>query len=199
MDEARFYSRVDMLREDVLSRGAALVVVENAPASTSAITECSTRLGVPLPDELVSFLRWRNGLSISYYEDASLAQAMPDAWSERFEIQGTTGITVLTLAVREFFGDVAAGSPSLLEACGRLDGMVVLASEADLVTYVRIDDRSVSSEMCPVRAFDQQRYSDWLTAPEPPVIAPSIAKHVARSVEAMIATKETFMYWPGMQ
>ncbi len=197
MDEAYLIACLDALREDVDSRGAAIVVAENAPAPASAISECSTRLGVALPSELVSFLRRHDGLSISYYEDASVLKAMPDAWSERFEIQGTTGITLLTLALREFFSDVAAESPELSKACARVDGMVVLASDSDFITYVRIDDRPLSPGTCPVRAFDQQRYSDWLTAPEPPSIASSIADHVRMSIKTMIATKETFMYWPS--
>jgi hypothetical protein len=198
MGEAQFYASINMLREDVVSRGAAIDVVECAPASTSAITECSTRLGVRLPDELVSFLSRRNGLSVSYYEDASVAATMPDAWSERFEVHGTTGITQLTLGLRGFFVDVAAGSPRLAKMCQRIDGMIILASESDLVTYVRVDDPMTTTETCPVREFDQERYGDWLTTPERPIVAPSIADHVLRSIQSMINTKETFMYWTGV-
>lgn len=195
MDEAQFYRSLDMLREDVSSRGAAIVVTESSPASASAITECSTRLGVTLPGELISFLRRRNGLSISYYERAAISDKMSNACSERFEIQGTTGITLLTLGLRDFFGDVAEESPELSKACARVGGMVALSTDSDISTYVRIDDRPLTSDTCPVRVLDQQRFSDWLMAPERPIIASSIADHVLMSIQALITTKDTFMYW----
>ncbi len=194
MDDQNIDDRIAALKEDAVSRGSAVEVRRGSGASQNAISECEQRLGRKLPNELVAFLEGRNGLSLFYYEKASTAVVMPDAWSARFEIHGTTGIAKLTLSWREFFADAMAGSPGFATMREQADEIIILANQSDIVTYVESSQAS-RAQSCPVWEFDQEQYDIWLETPRTTPIAPSIAEHVIRSIDMMMSTHNSFIYW----
>jgi hypothetical protein len=193
MSNSELTQLLNALRETCAVRDARIEIALGNQTSNAAIAACENVLGVAVAPSLAAFLKEWNGMTILYYNKSNQAVNDPERWDAKFEILSVTFIVEATLAVRDLF-EVAAESPiSLPTTRERGRQVLALSDEANIVTYLALERVDESGE-CPVMVLDKLYYDDWLDDPGSPVAA-NVDDHVRRSLETMIRTGETFVYW----
>ncbi len=191
MNSTRIEKLLDEGRREAERREAILHVRTGLPLLPEELQECERVLGSKLPAGLRQFLECWNGMIVEYYDGGRTVES--ENWSYRLEIADTKRIARLTCGVQDFFRIGSETRPVPVEAQQRVDGLLVLSSQDDLVIYQALDRRNEYDD-CPVMQFNLEYFSDWLDGPGQP-IAESVEDFVVRSLQVHLARGEDFLYW----
>lgn len=172
-------------------RDGALHFDVGRPASPQEIEECERAVGAELPLNLRSFLEYWNGMTVEYYDAGWSVESQ--SWSHKLDVLSTKMIARATDGVRDFFKISAEARPFPVDAQRRIDGLLVLSSQDDLIVYQALDRRDANGN-CPVMEFNLEYYHDWLDDPGEPIAA-SVEEFVVRSLESHVSIRRHFLYW----
>ncbi len=191
MNSEPIWQLIDEARLAADLRDSVLHLKVGQPASPEEIENCEKAIGNQLPGSLRGFLECWNGMTVEIYDRGRSVESQ--IWNDRLDVLSAKSIARGTTGVRDYFKMGADVRPYPFEVQRRIDGLLVLSDQDELIVYQALDRRDTNGN-CPVMELNLEYEHDWVDDPGQPIAA-SVEEFVIRSLESYIGSRKHFLYW----